>query len=162
MTVTPLIGTAIYVLLIAIFLMIIEKTALGKRNYDDRPKGSKDPLYDQHSKWHAIGCFFACVGAMWMLHVPWPWGLGLTIAGGIGYELVNGFFSKSDVLWDAGGALVASFFHPDWASAQSTYVAGSGEPYVAYHWTVKLFWIVAVLVAVGIITWIIKRNKKGP
>lgn len=163
MSLDETVATTIYGLAIAGFLFLVPNTKYGRDAYDPGPGDGPDyPVWDRHSGWHIAGCFVACLFALW-LGAPWGWALGLTIAGGAAYELVNGTLdhrgSWYDVGWDAAGAVLAVALFGGVLQAQETTWHGA-EPEPGYHWSVIAMWAVLSLAGIGAIYLIRRAGAK--
>lgn len=104
-------GAALYAAAIAAFLALA-----WLRTWDVDRGGYIDSFRTRDKVYHAAGCFASALAAALLLHVAPAIAAALTIAGGIGFELVQahprsggaGYFSWRDVVADAIGAVLAA------------------------------------------------------
>lgn len=155
----PFYAALVYALLVIAFLFAVPRIPQGRDAYDPGPGDGPDyPIWDRHSGWHIAGCFVACLFALW-LGAAWPWALGLTVAGGLAYEAVNGTLSHRgswyDVGWDTAGAVLAVGLFGGALQAQDTTWHGA-EPEPGLHWTVIAMWVVLAAAGLGAI-YLIRR-----
>ena len=148
-----LIAALIYALCIVGFLVAVRNTTLGQSSYDPGP-GEGDapyPFFDKHSLFHLAGCAVACLFALW-IGVHWMLAVGLTVAGGVAYEAVNGNLAHRgswyDVLWDTMGALIAVGLFGAALQAQDTTLAPPSDNAPA---SVILMWVVIGLAGLGLV-----------
>ena len=75
-------------------------------DHDPGPaQGSAYPPWDRWSAWHLAGSAIIAIAAC-AIRVSWYLALTMTVAAGMGWELVNGHVDGWDVVWDAAGAAV--------------------------------------------------------
>lgn len=67
--------------------------------------GMAYPRWDRWSPWHLAGSAIIAVAAC-AIRVPWYLAMTVTVAAGVGWELVNGYVDGWDIVWDAVGAVV--------------------------------------------------------
>ena len=67
--------------------------------------GTAYPRWDRWSSWHLGGSALITVAAC-AIRVPWYLAMTMTLAAGVGWELVNGYVDGWDIVWDAAGATV--------------------------------------------------------
>ena len=96
-------ATLIFVSAIAGALVVL---AIFPIDHDPGPaRGTAYPRWDRWSAWHLAGSAVIAVAAR-AIRVPWYLAMTMTVAAGVGWELVNGHVDGWDIVWDAVGAAV--------------------------------------------------------